>query len=173
MSSRFMMFSLWCTSYAFWTVLALCRLGSGDVLFVRAKADISKQAGMDSCKFMYLGDNDIYFYPSFNKKACLAQNGTVYCGDMLVKCGSLGLDYTSWDNNGWGTIYHWKQSADGRVLNGYRCTTRVGEYGCDGVVGTAVFNYSSRVNHQEVKARLTVDTSEPEPTQNYGWWKKH
>ena len=151
--------------FAGWALATSCSL--------EAKADISKQAGMDSCKFMYLGDNDIIFILHGTRKRVWLQMELFIVGICSFKCESLGLDYTSWDNNGWGTIYHWKQSADGRVLNGYRCTTRVGEYGCDGVVGTAVFNYSSRVNHQEVKARLTVDTSEPEPTQNYGWWKKH
>ena len=141
---------------------------------IEARADISKQAGKDTCKYMYLGDNDIYFYRSFNKKACLSSNGTVLCGDLLVKCGNLNIDYTSWDNNGYGTIYHWKQSAGGRVLNGYRCNTRMGESGCSGAVGTAVFNYISWSDYQSMQdERLRIEQSKPKPKQKYGWWKTY
>ncbi len=114
-----------------------------------AVADISKQAGKDTCKYMYLGVDSVE-----NDKACLAPNGTVFCGTNQRKCGLLGVDYTVWSDGeeekrfGLGSIYHWEQSPDARILTGYRCGIQRGSASqCYDAVKTAIFKYSHQVEN--------------------------
>jgi len=133
-------------------VLVIAFFAGASTFVLEANADISKQAGRDSCEYMYEGDND--WFPSnhinaLNQKACLAPNGTVYCGNWRDKCGKLGVDYKVRSYNGSVTIFHWKQSSNGRVLKGYKCPARMGGSECDDVISTAVFNYISPAEYSK------------------------
>lgn len=129
-----------------------------------AKADITKDLGKDFCVYQYRGDNPDFpgILPSnFGTHACLAKNGTVFCG-LEIRCGVLNSDFYFKRRNVSGgyytTILHFKQEKNNpNVLLGYACYSDQASYynkrECTGPIRIARFNYTQTYTNRKSGVR--------------------